>query len=43
MSEENIQVEIITPTSKVYSGSVESFIAPGVEGYFGVFAPGAVV
>ncbi|MCA9731747.1 MAG: F0F1 ATP synthase subunit epsilon [Deferribacteres bacterium] len=36
MSEENIQVEIITPTSKVYSGSVESFIAPGVEGYFGV-------
>lgn len=36
MSEEKIQVDIITPTSKVFSGEVESLIAPGIEGYFGV-------
>ena len=36
MSEKNIQLEIITPTQKVYGGTADSFAAPGMEGYFGV-------
>ena len=30
------QLEIITPTTKVFSGPVTSLVAPGTEGYFGV-------
>ena len=36
MAEKNIQLEIITPTSKLFSGEVDSFVAPGANGYFGV-------
>ncbi len=36
MAEKNIRLEIITPTSKLFSGEVDSFVAPGAEGYFGV-------
>ncbi|KAA3619756.1 MAG: F0F1 ATP synthase subunit epsilon [Calditrichaeota bacterium] len=36
MADKDIQLEIITPTGKVFSGDVDTFIAPGFEGYFGV-------
>ncbi|NOZ55237.1 MAG: F0F1 ATP synthase subunit epsilon [Calditrichaeota bacterium] len=36
--EKTFQFEIVTPEGKVYSETVESVIAPGVDGYFGVLA-----
>ncbi len=36
--EKTFQFEIVTPEGKVYSEAVESVIAPGVDGYFGVLA-----
>ena len=38
MENKTFALEILTPDRKVYSGDVESFVAPGFEGYFGVLA-----
>ncbi|HIE51831.1 MAG TPA: F0F1 ATP synthase subunit epsilon [Armatimonadetes bacterium] len=32
------RLDIVTPERVVYSGQVESLVAPGVEGYFGILA-----
>ncbi|RMD97513.1 MAG: F0F1 ATP synthase subunit epsilon [Calditrichaeota bacterium] len=38
METPKFQLDIITPFKRVYSGEVESVVAPGFEGYFGVLA-----
>jgi len=32
----DLYLEIVTPTKKAFSGQVNSIVAPGTEGYFGV-------
>ena len=34
MAEKTLYLDIVTPTSSVFSGEVESIVAPGTEGYF---------
>ncbi len=36
MADKTLQIEIVTPTRKVFSGTAKSVVAPGIEGYFGV-------
>ena len=36
MADKNFQLDIVTPSSTVYSGEVKSFTAPGVVGNFQV-------
>ena len=34
MAKKTLQLDIVTPNSNVFSGEVESIVAPGTEGYF---------
>ena len=36
MSEKSFQIDIVTPNKLLFSGQVERFLAPSVEGYFEV-------
>ena len=36
MADKSFQLDIVTPMKHVYSGEVESVVAPGTEGYFQV-------
>lgn len=38
MMPKTFQFEILTPENVFYSGTISSLVAPGVEGYFGVWA-----